>query len=115
MVTKMMTMKTTNKKKTKRQEQKEMEYDFIKTNFEKILEEYTVDPSNEDDDQTLLLALEKLAPWKRNIFVIYSETASLRKASEILNVSHSFLNKIIKEIREELMQYIEEINNSDVY
>lgn len=77
-----------------------MELKYLQDNFEKVIDEYKID-INSEDNQELLITLNKLERWKQYVIIIYAETQSLRKTAKLLNVSHSFINKIIKNIKTE--------------
>lgn len=83
-----------------KKEKKNMELKYLQDNFEKVIDEYKID-INSEDNQELLITLNKLERWKQYVIIIYAETQSLRKTAKLLNVSHSFINKIIKNIKTE--------------
>lgn len=76
----------------------------VKTiNIDQLLKDYTLDTSlfTDLDDKLLDIAdkWERLPLPYKIIMILYAENESLRDVGEILGVSHTTVNKFIKEIR----------------
>lgn len=74
--------------------------------------EYDDDIMNEEDDRVHAIkwALQQLPEPDRIIFLLQCDIQSQRKTGEILGVSHSTIGKVVKRIKEEV---IELLNNRD--
>lgn len=80
-------------------------------NFNKIMEEYYPDNSIwcEDDERMKKIkhSILKLSDADRIIFILYCEKGSLREVGKILNVSHTTIFKVIKEIKNKILNDID--------
>ena len=70
-----------------------------------------IDIFNDDDRKVKLLnAIGKLTEADRRILFLYSETASMRKTGEALGVSASTVFYIVKRIRQQIKNELNECN-----
>lgn len=70
-----------------------------------------IDIFNDDDSKVALLrAIGKLTEADRRILYLYAETASMRKTGEALGVSASTVYYVIKRIREQIKNELNECN-----
>lgn len=70
-----------------------------------------IDIFNDTDRKvTLLMAIGKLSEADRRILFLYAETASMRKTGEALGVSASTVYYIIKRIRQQIKNELNECN-----
>ena len=70
-----------------------------------------IDVFNDDDRKVALLnAIGKLTEADRRILFLYSETASMRETGKALGVSASTVYYVIKRIREQIKNELNECN-----
>lgn len=70
-----------------------------------------IDIFNDDDRKVKLInAIGKLTEADRRILYLYSDTASMRKTGEALGVSASTVYYVIKRIREQIKNELNECN-----
>lgn len=70
-----------------------------------------IDIFNDTDRKVALLnAIDKLTEADRRILYLYSDTASMRKTGDALGVSASTVYYVIKRIREQIKNELNECN-----
>ena len=79
-------------------------------NLNRIMNDYkpNYDIFREDDDKMTQLkeSVMKLADADRIIFIMYCELGSLRKVGKMLGISHTSAYKVIKKIKENILNDI---------
>ena len=75
------------------------------------MKEIEVNIFQDDDSKVALLrAIGKLSEADRRILYLYSDTASMRKTGEALGVSASTVYYIVKRIRQQIKNELNECN-----
>ena len=70
-----------------------------------------IDVFNDDDSKVALLnAIDKLTEADRRILYLYAETASMRDTGKALGVSASTVYYIVKRIRQQIKNELNECN-----
>lgn len=80
------------------------------TNIKELIDEYKPDHSIFTDDDDMMInikeAVQRLSDADRIIFILYCETGSLREVGKVLGVSHTTVFKVIKDIKQRILDDI---------
>lgn len=83
--------------------------DQLNISLYQLLEIYTKDNMEEDDDQMYSIKhtiIEELTPIQQMVFLSYLETKSLRKTALIMHCSAPTIMNIVKKIKEKIKESI---------
>lgn len=91
-----------------------------KRNIKDFLKDYEFDNSIWNDDEEKIYYIKRALEVIKNnktadylIFMMYVEDGSLRKVGRRINVSHTIIYKMIKEIRNNILEIVKKLKKDD--